>query len=170
MTDSYIALGSNLHFPFQQIRKAYKLLCTEKNLHHCRCSSLYRSKAMSLRKNKIQPDYINAVVSFQTDVSPSMLLVLTQRIERIMGRDSRAAKWSPRIIDLDILSMKGIIVKSFSLTLPHPGLMTRSFVIFPLAEIAPKMILPNNMTTVAYSRNIRDDWKVRRLSSGRECN
>lgn len=160
----YLALGSNLHSPIHQIKHADELLRATTSLHNCSCSSLYRSKPMVPRKGEIQPDYINAVMHLRTTLAPEVLLALTRKIERRMGRLLASPRWSSRIIDIDILSITGITRHSLSLTLPHPGLLKRSFVLFPLAEIAPQLILPNNMTASDYAARIKDEWDVQRLS------
>ena len=159
----YLGLGSNLQSPAQQIEKAYRLLKADGALKQCRCSPLYQSKAMVLNNDDHQPDYINAVMHSLTDMDPNTLLSFTQRIERQLGRPARSPRWSPRIIDIDLLWMENAFLRTPLLTLPHPGIMKRTFVLFPLAELDPQFILPNNIQITDHIARIKNEWNVRRL-------
>jgi len=159
MKDCYLGLGSNMQSPSQQIRRAFRLLQLATNVQNC--SSLYRSKAMAPQAEENQPDYINAVVHLKTDLSPHKLLALTQEIEHQLGRSRPVRRWQPRIIDIDILWLEESIISSPSLTLPHPGLMKRTFVLIPLAEISPAFLLPNKVLIKDYLAQLKDEWNVR---------
>ncbi len=159
MKDCYLGLGSNMQSPSQQIRRALDLLQLATNVQNC--SSLYRSKAMAPPAEESQPDYINAVVQLKTELSPHNLLALTQKIERQLGRSRPTRRWQPRIIDIDVLWLEDSTISSPSLTLPHPGLMERTFVLIPLAEISPQFILPNQIPIKDYLAQLKDEWNVR---------
>lgn len=158
MKDCYLGLGSNMQSPAQQIRRALSLLQSTTNVQNY--SSLYKSKAMVLKAEETQPDYINAVVHLKTDLNPHSLLALTQKIERQLGRSRPICRWQPRIIDIDILWLEDSTINSRSLTLPHPGLMKRTFVLIPLAEISPQFILPNKIPIQDYLAQLTDEWNV----------
>lgn len=137
--DAYIALGSNLEAPQAQVRRAVSALRELDDCRFLRLSSLYRSRPLA---DMAQPDYINAVACLQTRLSPESLLDALQALERQMGRPALHPRWGPRIIDLDLLALGAEVRATAALTLPHPGIVQRNFVLYPLAEIAPELILP----------------------------
>jgi len=140
----YIGLGSNLNDPKAQLKRAFKALKLLPNSRLGKCSHLYRSKPMGPQD---QPRYINAVAQLRTELAPEELLAQLQAVELAQGRH-RGRRWGPRTLDLDILLYGDQVISSESLTIPHPGLYQRNFVLYPLAEIAPKMVFPDG-TTVA---------------------
>lgn len=117
--------------------------------------------------NTPQPDYVNAVLRCWTRLDPYELLKLTQAIEQNMGRPKNARPWSARIIDIDILVMQGLHLQDTRLTLPHPGLLHRPFVLHPLAEIAPHFVLDEGQTAAAWAATIEDHWRTRKLDAAR---
>ncbi|MGB6291946.1 MAG: 2-amino-4-hydroxy-6-hydroxymethyldihydropteridine diphosphokinase [Vibrio anguillarum] len=136
----YIAVGSNLGDPIAQAKQAIEAL---KYLPHSRflsASSLYSSTPMGPQN---QPDYINAVVAIETDLTPLELLDCTQNIELEQGRVRKEERWGPRTLDLDILLYGNEVIDSERLTIPHYGMKVREFVLYPLAEIAPSLQLPD---------------------------
>lgn len=135
----YIGLGSNLDDPKQQVRKALHALTGLPGSILCRYSSLYRSPPMGPQD---QPDYINAVAELETGLSAAELLSLLQAIENQQGRVRGATRWGPRTLDLDILIYGQAQIKAPELTVPHPGIAERPFVLYPLAEIAPDLEIP----------------------------
>lgn len=135
----YIALGANLGQPQQTLRDALLRLAGLAQLHHLRASSLYSSSPMGPVD---QPDYVNAVACFETDLTPLALLDLLQAIEHQFGRE-RMQHWGPRSLDIDILLYDHQVISQPRLTIPHPGLAERDFVIVPLAELAPDLTLPD---------------------------
>jgi len=138
---TYIALGSNLNEPIQQIKTALKAL---KSLLHSQLinhSSLYVSRPMGPQD---QEDYINAVAKLETSLSPLELLNQLQTIENNQGRQRTAEQWGPRTLDLDLLLYGQQIIKNDRLTVPHYGIKQRNFVVLPLAEIEPLLRLPDN--------------------------
>ena len=135
----YIALGSNLGDPVRQARTAIALLSGMPELSLQAVSSLYRSAPMGPQD---QPDYINAVIALETSLTPLALLDLLQRIELEHGRERKDERWGPRTLDLDILLYGQEIINNPRLTVPHYGMKRREFVIYPLLEIAPQLMLP----------------------------
>jgi 2-amino-4-hydroxy-6-hydroxymethyldihydropteridine diphosphokinase len=90
-----------------------------------------------------QPDYINAVVAIKTELTPIELLDCTQKIELEQGRVRKDERWGPRTLDLDIVLYGNEVIDSERLTVPHYGMKEREFVLYPLAEIAPSLQLPD---------------------------
>jgi len=93
-----------------------------------------------------QPDYLNAVVGLQTRLAALNLLRELQNIEHQHGRVRNGERWGPRTLDLDLLLYADDIIDSPDLSVPHPGIAERAFVLLPLAEIAPDLIVPNKGT------------------------
>tara|TARA_B110000037_G_scaffold11829_1_gene12708 strand:- start:26 stop:502 length:477 start_codon:yes stop_codon:yes gene_type:complete len=138
MSKIYIALGSNLEEPSQQIYKAINLIDAIDELSVTRKSSLYKTKPIG----KIdQPDFINAAVKVEGDISPENLHAALQDIETKAGR-IRMELNEPRTLDLDILLIDDLIMKTKKLTVPHPRMHQRQFVIVPLFEINQKLNIP----------------------------
>lgn len=139
MAIAYIALGSNLHTPREQLKRALNALAQLPQTQLMAVSSFYRSKPLGPQD---QPDYLNAAVEISTALSPLALLDELQRIENEQGR-IRLRRWGERTLDLDILLYGDEIIQTERLTVPHYDMHNREFVIIPLAEIAPNLILPN---------------------------
>ncbi|WP_373767689.1 2-amino-4-hydroxy-6-hydroxymethyldihydropteridine diphosphokinase [Glaesserella sp.] len=137
MTTVYVALGSNLENPLQQLKQAVSSL--RKFAKNIRASSFYGSKPLGPQD---QPDYVNAVVKFDTDLTAIELLDQLQRIENEQGR-VRLRRWGERTLDLDILLYGDERIQTARLTVPHYDMHNREFVIVPLYEISPELILPN---------------------------
>lgn len=136
MVIAYVGLGSNLAEPESQIQAALAELQT---LPQSRClahSSLYRSAPMVVPGDSAedQPDYINAVAALETVLEPAVLLAELQHLEALHQR-IREQRWGPRTLDLDLLLYGDCTVNTPELTVPHPGLSERNFVLYPLAEI-----------------------------------
>jgi 2-amino-4-hydroxy-6-hydroxymethyldihydropteridine diphosphokinase len=136
---AYIGVGSNLNDPVAQVHEAIEALGAIPDSVLIARSSLYRSKAMG---GVEQPDYVNAVVSIHTALAPLVLLQALQAIERQQGRERTGEKWGPRVLDLDLLLYGNRIITTAELTLPHPGLHQRDFVLVPLEEIAGDIEIP----------------------------
>ena len=136
MVVAVIGLGSNLQQPVQQVQTALRELAA---LPHSRClghSSLYRSAALVAEGvAPDQPDYINAVAALETTLEPMALLDALQALEQAHGR-RRESHWGPRTLDLDLLLYGDQVINNERLTIPHPGLYDRNFVLYPLQEIA----------------------------------
>lgn len=137
MVVAYVALGSNLQGPETQVSRA---LVELDGLPQSRClghSSLYRSAPLvtDTDEPQVQPDYINAVAALETGLTPNSLLQALQELENRHGR-VRGRRWGPRTLDLDLLLYGQMTIESEALTIPHPGLYERNFVLYPLAEVA----------------------------------
>lgn len=141
---AYIGLGSNLSEPIQQISRARHALSQLPHTTLFRCSSLYRSKPLA---DMPQPDYINAVLVLQTKESPWDLLQQLQQIENKQGR-VRTERWGARTLDLDILLYDQLELHDPHLTIPHHGMLQRAFVLYPLYECCPDLVLPNGVALV----------------------
>ena len=134
---SYIALGSNLDNPISQVSTALIELNEITGIEVLKNSSLYKSKAIG----PSQPDVINAVAKIKTQLEPEVLLSKLQKLEQKHHR-IREQRWGPRTLDLDILLYDDLIYQSASLTIPHPEMKYRSFVLLPLIELEPSLVLP----------------------------
>ena len=136
---AYIGIGSNLDDPRQQVQKGIELLVELPGCHVRRQSSMYQSAPFG---HVPQDDFINAVAEIETAIPAENLLACLKAIERAQGRDPRAERWGPRVIDLDILVYGEQVVDLPDLTIPHPGIAVRNFVLLPLREIAPDLVIP----------------------------
>jgi len=139
MVTIYIGIGSNLNDPVQQVSQAIEELGHLAVSEMLKSSSLYRSEPMGPAN---QPDYINAVCALTTQLEPIDLLDKLQAIEQQHGRLRDGEHWGPRTLDLDILLFGEKTISDERLTIPHPGLDQRSFVLYPLYEIAPDLDIP----------------------------
>lgn len=161
METVYIALGSNLANPLQQLKQAVETL--QKFTKNFAVSSFYGSKPLGPQD---QPDYVNAVAKFDTELSPLALLDKLQEIEQQQGR-VRLRRWGERTLDLDILLYGNQQIQSERLTVPHYDMHNREFVIVPLYELSPDLILPNGMPlNTLYSLFQHLDSFPHRLKSG----
>ncbi|UCE89170.1 MAG: 2-amino-4-hydroxy-6-hydroxymethyldihydropteridine diphosphokinase [Pseudomonadota bacterium] len=138
---AWIGLGSNLQDPVNQVRTALVELDAIPDTHLVRHSRLYRSAPMGPAD---QPDYINAVAMLETTLSPRGLLDELRAIESRHGRVRGGPRWGPRTLDLDLLLFGERRIAQADLTVPHPGLHVRAFVLYPLVEIAPDLTIPGH--------------------------
>lgn len=138
MQRAYIALGANLGNPVATINDAIDALVALPGSIFLAVSSLYRTAPVGL---KHQPDFINAVVAVKTHLTPRELLDELFVVEAQFGRE-RTVKNAPRTLDLDLLLHGDTVMHEAGLTLPHPRLHERAFVLAPLAEIAPDLVIP----------------------------
>jgi 2-amino-4-hydroxy-6-hydroxymethyldihydropteridine diphosphokinase len=139
MSRAYIALGSNLQSPQFQINKAFDELDAIPLSRVIKKSSLYNTVPVGYED---QPDFINAVVALDTKLDAEKLLMYLLAIENLHGR-RRPFPNAPRQLDLDLLLYDNLQMETPDLTIPHPRMHTRSFVLLPLAEIAPDLKLPS---------------------------
>lgn len=135
---TFIGIGSNLNDPVRQVETALQSLSRLPGSLLRQHSSLYVSTPMGPAD---QPDYVNAVAELETSLEPNSLLDKLQEIETQQGR-VRAARWGPRSLDLDLLVYGGLVYDDVRLTLPHPGIADRPFVLYPLAELASDIEIP----------------------------
>ncbi|NNF42053.1 MAG: 2-amino-4-hydroxy-6-hydroxymethyldihydropteridine diphosphokinase [Phycisphaerales bacterium] len=137
---AYIGLGSNVGERADHLRAAVAALAAEADITVTAVSGVLETMPVGGIE---QPPFLNAVVEVETTRSPRALLDACQRIERERGRDRRTGgRWGPRTLDLDILLFGSAIVREPGLTIPHPRLPERRFVLGPLTEIAPKAVHP----------------------------
>jgi len=137
MSTAYIGIGSNLGKRRENCLRAIELI-KKKDILVIKKSSLYETEPWGV---KDQPPFLNMSIEVETDLKPLELLSVLKDIERQEGREE-SVRWSPRVIDLDILLYDDIVMKEERLTIPHPLLHERGFVLIPLHEIAPKVIHP----------------------------
>lgn len=142
---AYLSLGANMYKPRQQVQKAVRLLSADPKIRVLRKSTLVRTEAYG---NEDQPDYRNQVVEVETKYSPHDLLQKMLSLEAEMGR-IRKEKWGPRVIDIDILFYEDEVVESNTLTLPHPDLHNRRFMLELLEELVPDLVHPVLMKSVS---------------------
>lgn len=146
----FIGLGSNIGDRAATLQSAVDRLCEREDMECVRVSSLYESRAMVLPDAPSQPPYYNAVLEVRTSLSPPDLLRVLLDTERALGRQrSPGTRWQPRSIDLDILLYGTEMISTVDLTVPHPGLPERAFVLMPLAEIAPDVRIPSEGESAA---------------------
>jgi 2-amino-4-hydroxy-6-hydroxymethyldihydropteridine diphosphokinase len=135
---AYVGIGSNLQSPRERVLEAIERMSTLDATRIVLRSPLYLTHPMGPQD---QPNYINAAVGLLTQLNPKELLSDLLGIERAMGRN-RQERWGPRVIDLDLLWMIDSAIDEPGLTLPHPGVSMRNFVLYPLADIAPTIKIP----------------------------
>lgn len=131
-----IGLGANLGDPARQLAEAVRRLGGAGQV--VATSSLYRTAPVG---GVDQPEFLNAVCALRTELGPEGLLAAMQAIEAELGR-VREVRWGPRSIDLDLLDYQGVVRETPGLTLPHPEMHRRAFVLVPLAEVAPGWLHP----------------------------
>jgi 2-amino-4-hydroxy-6-hydroxymethyldihydropteridine pyrophosphokinase len=155
----YLCLGSNLGQREKNLSQALMLLSPKVNLE--KISSIYETEPIGYKE---QPFFLNMICRIATDLSAEELLHLVKAIENKMGRVPTFLN-SPRPIDIDILFYDDHIIKTQNLTIPHPRLTDRAFVIIPLAEIAPELVHPELGKSIAeLARNMKDQGGVRKWS------
>jgi len=137
LATAYLCLGSNLGEREKNLTQALSLLSQEINLE--KVSPVYETKPVGYKE---QPLFLNLACQIITDLNPRELLRLAKTIERKMGRAPGRQINSPRLIDIDILFYDNRIIETQDLTIPHPRLPQRAFVLIPLADIAPKLVHP----------------------------
>lgn len=134
---AYLGLGGNIGDPAAAMAAALRMLDASSLIAVTAVSSLYRTPPWGKLD---QPDFINAAAELRTDLAPRPLLDACLEAERTLNR-VRAERWGPRAIDIDILVFEGQTVKEAGLEIPHPRLTERAFVLEPLAEIAPRLVV-----------------------------
>lgn len=156
----FVGIGSNLGIPTENCEKAIRLLNTSSKIEITDRSSLYESEPVG----KITQNwFINATVAIKTSLDPEKLLGEFLKIENDLGR-KRREKWGPRIIDLDMLIYENYVVNSTALTLPHPEMTKRRFVLLPLSEFAGDYLHPiENKTIYDLLKELPETPQVRKL-------
>lgn len=136
---AYVGLGSNLQEPQLQLQQALDALTRIPDSRLLQASSVYSSDPMGPQD---QPGYLNAVAALETTLLPHALLDQLQAIETAQGRVRGATRWGARTLDLDLLLYGKETINDERLVVPHPGMKARNFVLYPLHEIAPGLLLP----------------------------
>jgi len=140
MTLAYIAIGSNLASPLEQVNAAVQALGDIPQARVVALSSFYRTPPLGPQD---QPDYLNAAIALDTALNAEALLDNTQRIELQQGRVRKEERWGPRTLDLDIMLFGDAVINTERLTVPHYDMKRRGFMLWPLFEIAPDLIFPD---------------------------
>ena len=136
---AFIALGGNIGEVRSTFDRAIALLCDGATVRLTARSSDYRTPPWGVTD---QPAFVNAVIAATTSLTPRELLERAEECERLLGRDrTRERRWGPRAIDMDLLAYDDLALNDPGLTLPHPRLFERAFVLVPLAEIAPDRVI-----------------------------
>jgi len=136
---AYVGLGSNLDDPHAQLARAFAGLAAVRGSRLVARSSLYRSSPLG---PVAQPDFVNAAAGMLTTLAAGDFLAELKLLEERLGRARPVVRWGPRRIDLDLLVYGPVRVDEPGLTVPHPGIAERAFVLDPLAEIAPELEVP----------------------------
>lgn len=150
MVRCFIALGSNLHNPLQQVNQAVAAVGRLPQSELVDVSPWFQSKAVGPGE---QPDYINGVLALDTHLEPEPLLASLQAIEADSGR-VRSERWGARTLDLDLLLYGDLTLQTPSLTIPHPRIAERQFVMLPLLSVAPDLVLPDGRRVALLSEQL----------------
>jgi 2-amino-4-hydroxy-6-hydroxymethyldihydropteridine diphosphokinase len=150
---AYVAIGSNLNDPQARVLEACERMAVLDATRLELRSRLYRTRPLGPQD---QPHFVNAAAGLLTQLAARELLDALLGIERAMGRD-RDRRWGPRIIDLDLLWIAGAPIDEPGLTVPHPALTQRNFVLYPLADIAPTLDIPGCGRVLDLMRRAGDD-------------
>ncbi|MFN1129190.1 2-amino-4-hydroxy-6-hydroxymethyldihydropteridine diphosphokinase [Lelliottia nimipressuralis] len=151
MTLAYIAIGSNLASPLEQVNAAVQALGEIPQSRLVKVSAFYRTPPLGPQD---QPDYLNAAVVLETSLDAETLLDNTQRIELQQGRQRKAERWGPRTLDLDIMLFGDEVINTDRLTVPHYDMKNRGFMLWPLWEVAPELTFPNGESLQAILRQL----------------
>ncbi|CDQ21803.1 2-amino-4-hydroxy-6-hydroxymethyldihydropteridine diphosphokinase [Halobacillus karajensis] len=160
MNEAYIALGSNITPRENFLKDAIILLKEHKEINIEQKSAVYETAPVGYTE---QNDFLNMVIRINTGLSPSELLQYCQEIERVLGR-KRLVKWGPRTIDLDILLYNNENMNAEHLTIPHPHMHERAFVMVPLADLDPKTYLPHLKQTAGEALGLLPSEEVDSMS------
>ena len=158
MTLAYIAIGSNLASPLEQVNAAVQALGKIPQSRIVALSSFYRTPPLGPQD---QPDYLNAAVILETELGPEELLDNTQRIELQQGRVRKAERWGPRTLDLDIMLFGHETINTERLTVPHYDMKNRGFMLWPLFEVAPDLIFPDGTPLKSILDNLNAERPAR---------
>jgi len=164
LTTAYLSLGSNLGDKEANIKKALELLDSSPGVQVKKVASFYRTTPLYKPK---QDWFINTAAEIETSLSPHELLSLFQDIEKKLGRGITTERWGPRTVDLDLLLYGNDKICTSDLVVPHPRMNERAFVMVPLAEIAPDLIVPGGCKANDLARLLLRDQFVEKLGFSR---
>ena len=136
---AYVGVGSNLADPATQVRRAIDALANLPGTLLVARSPLYHTPPFG---EVPQPPFVNAVAGLLSQLTPEELLAQLRALETALGREPPRERWGPRVIDLDLLVLGTEKRSTATLTLPHPGIAERDFVLYPLADLAPDLDVP----------------------------
>jgi 2-amino-4-hydroxy-6-hydroxymethyldihydropteridine diphosphokinase len=139
VTIAYLGLGTNLGDRLANLQTAVDLLGTEPGIRVVVSSRIWETEPVG---GPDQPDYLNVVVRIESELEPGELLAACMRVEGSLGR-VRDVRWGPRTIDIDVLLFGDVVSDEPTLTLPHPRMLKRAFVLLPLLELDPDPVLPD---------------------------
>lgn len=158
---AYVGIGSNLDDPAARVTAAIEALRGRSGVRAFTASSLWRSAPVGTGP---QPDYVNAVAGFLWRGEAAALLEVLLDTERRHGRVRDGVRWAPRRLDLDLLMLSDLVIDSPRLTLPHPRMAERAFVLRPLAEIAPCLVVPGAAAVGALLNGVADQ-RIERMDA-----
>src|SRR3954471_8904848 len=150
---AYVAIGSNLDDPAQQVISAFIALAAIERTRVIARSRLYRSAPMGPQD---QPEFVNAAAGLLTQLSARELFQEFKSLERQLGREVPVVRWGPRRIDLDLLVYGAERIDETDLTVPHPGVPVRNFVLYPLKDIAPELNVPGHGSVAQLAARVSD--------------
>lgn len=159
---AYIGIGSNLERPVEQVHRACDALAGLPGTRFTALSPLYRNPAIGPGR---QPDYVNAVAVIETGLDPHTLLDALQAIEVTQGRTRGSERWQARTIDLDLLVYGDRVIEDERLTIPHPRIQERAFVLRPLADVARDLSVPGVGPVSSLLANV-SETALRRIDDG----
>lgn len=140
-TPAYVAVGANLDDPLARVMESFARLAAIRSTRLIARSRLYRTAPLGPQD---QPDFVNAAVGLLTHLSAAELLVELKALEHALGRATPVVRWGPRRIDFDLLVFGAEQIETETLTVPHPGVPVRNFVLYPLLDIAPELVVPGH--------------------------
>jgi 2-amino-4-hydroxy-6-hydroxymethyldihydropteridine diphosphokinase len=139
VAEALVALGGNVGDVRDTLERAIAAFCDGKTVRLLARSSDYRTRAWGVED---QPAFVNLCIAVETSLRPRALLSRAQAVERTLGRErSKERRWGPRPVDIDLIAYEDLAIDEPELTLPHPRLFARAFVLVPLAEIAPERLI-----------------------------
>jgi 2-amino-4-hydroxy-6-hydroxymethyldihydropteridine diphosphokinase len=142
MDTAYLGLGSNLGDRLSHLRAAVEGLDAAEPVQVTAGSPVYETAAHTTGPDEEQPPFLNAVVEAEAACAPEQMLRIAQRLERAEGRERGRTRWAPRPLDVDLLVVGDATRRTDDLTLPHPRLAERRFVLRPWAHLAPNLVVP----------------------------
>ena len=141
----YLSLGSNIGDRESNLAQATMALSINYEITDIKSSSYYETEPLY---NKAQPDFLNSIVRFSTTLKPFDVLDIIQKVEKMLGRPVIREKNQPRIIDIDILFHGDAVIETEELSLPHPMISLRKFILIPFAEVEPDFQIPHSNLTI----------------------
>ena len=138
-TPAYVAVGANLDDPLARVLASFDALARIRDTRLICRSRLYRTAPLGPQD---QPEFINAAAGLLTRLSAAELLMELKTLEQVLGRDAPVVRWGPRRIDFDLCVFGAERIQTDALVVPHPGVPVRNFVLYPLLDIAPDLVVP----------------------------